>query len=112
MADVYMESSAKIKTALGFGPHSPIQRFVDETVAREMDKMVPFDTGALKNSVQGSVMGSGRLVYNVPYAKAQFYKGRDVQGDARGRLWSVRYQRLFGRRLSQEVQAYVEKYHE
>ena len=61
-----------------------------------MDPYVPFDTGTLKNSVnQSSDFKGGKLVYNTPYARQQYYlhtQGQGLHGEhhLRGSYWGQR----------------------
>lgn len=51
-----------------------VQYAFSQKVAATIDPYVPFDTGTLKNSVnQASDYKDGKLVYNTPYARAQYY---------------------------------------
>lgn len=53
---------------------SRAQMFVDNEVLKDCDPYVPMDTGNLVRSGQrGTVLGSGRIVYNAPYAAACYY---------------------------------------
>lgn len=67
-----------------------------QQVAKAVDPYVTFDTGTLKNSVnQASDFKGGKLVYNTPYARKQYYlhaQGTDLRGDAglRGSYWGQR----------------------
>lgn len=67
-----------------------------QQAAKTVDPYVPFDTGALKNSVnQASDFKGGKLVYNTPYARKQYYQhaqGSDLRGDTglRGSYWGQR----------------------
>lgn len=67
-----------------------------QEAARLTDPFVPFDTGTLKNSVnQASKFDEGLLVYNIPYARKQYYlhaQGSDLRGDTglRGSYWGQR----------------------
>ena len=67
-----------------------------QEAARLIDPFVPFDTGTLKNSVnQASDFEGGKLVYNTPYARKQYYQhaqGTDLRGDTglRGSYWGQR----------------------
>lgn len=74
-----------------------VRKFIDSEVIRCMDAFVPFATGFLKRSVfLGTVIGSGIIRYNAPYARKNYYsnKGSGVQGTQkggrRGRLWFER----------------------
>lgn len=50
------------------------QRFVDSECIRYMDKYTPMRTGALiRSATLGTKIGSGRIVYNSPYARYQYY---------------------------------------
>lgn len=102
-----MNSTGRIIHDLGFGRRNKVQIFVDNEIRKGMDKYVPMDTGRLKNSVNASRAGSGSLVYDTSYAKTQYYKGRKVEGSARGRLWAERYSRLEGKALADRTQAYI-----
>lgn len=104
---IVMNSTGRIINDLGFGRRNKVQIFVDNEIRKGMDKYIPMDTGTMKNSVNSSRAGSGQLVYNTSYAKTQFYNGRNVEGDARGRLWSERYAKLEGKALAERVQAYI-----
>ena len=50
------------------------QKIVDSEVLRYMDPYIPYDTGVLaKSAVQGTVIGSGRIVQSTPYARYLYY---------------------------------------
>ncbi|MEA5057253.1 MAG: minor capsid protein [Anaerotignum propionicum] len=56
------------------GRYNAAQMYVDSEVLRLSDPYVPFQSGMLKLSGQlGTVIGSGLVVYNAPYAKYQYY---------------------------------------
>lgn len=109
MADVkiVMDKSGTIKHSLGFGRRHKVQIFVDNEIRKGMDDYVPFREGYLKNSALKSIAGSGKIVYDMPYGRKQFYEGRKVEGKARGRLWSYRYAELEGKALAARTQAYI-----
>lgn len=61
------------------------QKFVDSEVLRHSSKYIPFQTGALDQSGRtGTVIGSGEVVYQSPYARYMYYGKvmRDAQGRA------------------------------
>lgn len=72
------------------------QYVFSQQAAKTVDPYVPFDTGTLKNSVnQASDFKGGKLVYNTPYARKQYYQhaqGSDLRGDTglRGSYWGQR----------------------
>lgn len=88
------------------GYFNKLQKFIDNTVVRNMDAYVPFRTGVLKKSViLGSRMGSGKLVYIAPYAHKRYYSGGRLNGK-RGSKW---FDRMWAARknvIVREVQNY------
>lgn len=73
-----------------------LQFAFSQKVVDVVDKYVPLETGALKNSVnQASDFKEGLLVYNTPYARRQFYlhpEGECLHGEngLRGSYWGQR----------------------
>ena len=76
-----------------------LQFAFSQKVAATIDPYVPFDTGTLKQSVnQASDFKAGLLVYNTPYARAQYYlhpigQSNELRGGAarfRGSYWGQR----------------------
>ena len=67
-----------------------VQRYIDSEVIRLCEPYTPFDSGYLKNNAPriGSVIGSGVIRYNAPYAKRQYYSNKG--SGQRGRLWFER----------------------
>lgn len=50
------------------------QMFIDSECIRLMSPYTPFRTGTLERSATlGTVIGSGKIVYNAPYARYQYY---------------------------------------
>lgn len=50
------------------------QKFIDSECIRQMRPYTPFRTGMLERSATlGTVIGSGHIVYNSPYARYQYY---------------------------------------
>ena len=65
------------------------QEYVDSEVIRRCAPLVPLKTGALEGSSSSNTkIGSGKVVYNTPYARTQYYFGR--ASNQRGRLWFER----------------------
>lgn len=51
-----------------------VQRYIDSEVIRQCEPYVPYDNGALTRSASlATVVGSGQVVYNTPYAHYQYY---------------------------------------
>lgn len=66
-----------------------VQQVIDSDVLKFCDPYVPFDTGMLKDSgISSTVIGSGTVIYDTPYARRQYYKNRGT--GMRGRLWFER----------------------
>ena len=62
-----------------------LQFAFSQKVADVVDKYVPFESGQLKDSVNGAASDfkNGLLVYNTPYARRQYYlheRGTDLHG--------------------------------
>ncbi len=71
------------------------QKIIDSEVLRRCDPLVPLDTGALKRSgINSTVIGSGVVSYDTPYAKRQYYenqgKGNHNKSGLRRKLWFER----------------------
>jgi len=75
---------AEITTKVNFNPAATAarlkasakiaQRWLDNEVLKDCTPYVPRITGALERSgISGTVIGSGEVVYNSPYAKRQYY---------------------------------------
>lgn len=72
-----------------------VQVFIDNEVLRKCDPYVPMDTGMLKKSgILGTVVGSGEVIYIVPYARMQYYNnkgtGNNNKSGLRGPYWFER----------------------
>lgn len=51
------------------------QKFVDSEILRYMDPLSPYKNGdMIKSATQGTVIGSGHIVYNSVYARRQYYE--------------------------------------
>lgn len=63
------------------------QKFLDSEVLRTSAPYVPMRSGALMLSgTTGSQIGSGKIVYNAPYAKVMYYGKRGRGRDSKGRF--------------------------
>ena len=77
-----------------------VQKYIDSEVLRCSDPYVPLYTSALKKSgITSTVIGSGMVHYDTPYARKNYYenRGRGTDGTAkgglRGKLWFERMKR-------------------
>lgn len=66
---VEMKPTSVIKARLGLEPNGKVQKFFTNTCYRYMDKYVPKDTGALRETV---TIDSNSITYEQPYAHAQY----------------------------------------
>jgi Minor capsid protein len=81
--------------------YSAAQIFVDSEVLRHCEPYIPMQTGMLiKSGILGTTIGSGMVKWIAPYARRQYYKGRQpgtsVFGALRGRLWFDRMKASWG----------------
>jgi len=76
--------ASKITTKITFSPaatkarlkaaNKMAQRWLDNEILKDSTPYVPRLTGALERSgISGTVIGSGEIVYNSPYARYQYY---------------------------------------
>lgn len=63
------------KAVKRFSPkYKRAQAWLDNEVLKDSDPYVPFRTGKLAQSgIIGTVIGSGKIIYNAPYAKKMYY---------------------------------------
>ena len=95
MFDVKLDLSGldSILQDRGLAPGGEVQQYIDQTVLNLSRPYVPFDTGMLSDSGDlSTVIGSGEVVYETPYAKAMYYgEGLNFQGaPMRGAHWVER----------------------
>lgn len=69
---------AKLKTArqlyneLGLEDKGKVQQYIDKRVVENLQKYVSFNSGAQEKSIKtGTILGSGKVNINVPYARFQ-----------------------------------------
>ena len=60
---------SEIKADLGIEPNGKVQKYFTERCYQHMDKYVPKDTGALRDTV---LKRTDYIKYNMPYAHAQY----------------------------------------
>ena len=78
---------------------SKAQEYIDSECLRRMDPLTPMRTGAMiKSGTAGTVIGSGRIEYNSPYARRQYYenKGGSPKHPQGGKLWFERMKAQHG----------------
>lgn len=105
---VYNKSVGQMVAQRSLENGGRVQKYIDSTVLRLSDPYVPFLTGQLKASgIRGTIIGSGTVVYNAPYARRQYYtnsgngKEGTSRGGLRGRYW---FERMKADRLDEILQ--------
>jgi hypothetical protein len=84
--------------------YSDAQKFIDSEVLRLSEPFTPLLTSMLiKSGILGTDIGSGTVKWIAPYAKAQYYKGRQPgrskTGPLRGAFWFERGKEIWGQKL-------------
>lgn len=109
---VKMKPTSVIKANLGIEPNGKVQKFFTNTCYRYMDKYVPKDTGALRETV---TIDSNSITYEQPYAHAQYIG--EVNGGTvvnyttpgTGPYWDERMKSADMQNVAAEVQNFVNK---
>ncbi len=57
----------------GLQDMGPVQKYIDNECIKLMRPYTPFLSGFLKKSTSGTVIGSGEIHQNTPYARFQYY---------------------------------------
>lgn len=116
-----MNPISVIHASLGIGPNGPVQKFFTDTCAKHMDKYVPMDTGALRETVvkDGEVTSNvtaNTITYTQPYAHAQYVgytKGpvdpKKYTTPGTGPYWDQKMISTEMPKVIQEVQDYIMK---
>lgn len=78
----------KLISDRGLEPMGRTQQYIDNECMRRMVPYMPFLSGALsKSSTLGTVIGTGEVKQNVPYARYQYY-GKLMVSSITGSAWS------------------------
>ena len=71
------KNSKELKKELGINTKGYVQAFQDELVVNNLMAYVSFRTGTQQKSIKiASVLGTGQVTINVPYAEYQAYSKR------------------------------------
>lgn len=74
---IQTKSFNQLSKELGINEKGKVQQFIDKTVRDNLMAYVSFRTGKQEQSIKtGTVLGSGRVIINVPYAEYQAYSKR------------------------------------
>lgn len=80
-----------------------VQKYVDNECIKLMDPLTPFKDGDLKSApINQTVIGSGRIVQQTPYAKRWYYEPANFSGaPRRGNKWFERMKVQHGKQILQ-----------
>lgn len=83
----------------GLNESGRCQQFIDSEVLRRCDPYAPRDNGELiRSGIRSTVIGSGEVSYNTPYARRWYYEPARFQGaPMRGNYWFERMKNEGGR---------------
>ena len=86
--EVHLDSTSTIARRHGLSRGGVIQKFIDSETIKFCAPYTPFDTGQLTRSATlGTVIGSGEVTYNSPYAKYLYY-GKVMVSPTTGSAWA------------------------
>lgn len=86
-----LDSINRILERRGLEVKGRTQQFIDSEVLRLSSPYVPHLTGTLeKSGALSTEIGSGEVIWGVPYAAKQYYTNGGRSGGKRGKLWFER----------------------
>ena len=93
-------SAENIIRSRGLGIGGAVQKYIDSEVLRLCDPYVPRDNGDLIDSGPlSTVIGSGQVSYDTPYARRWYYEAAQFQGaPQRGNYWFERMKNEGGKK--------------
>lgn len=87
-AHLDMKPTAEMIKSHGLGEGGEIQKFVDKECLLVMSPYTPMLSGLMeKSATVGTVIGSGVIEYNSPYARFQYY-GKVMIYEPTGSTWA------------------------
>lgn len=88
-AHLDMKPTAEMIRSHGLGEGGQIQKFVDSECLRVMSPYTPMASSGMleKSATAGTVIGSGVIEYNSPYARFQYY-GKVMIYEPTGSTWA------------------------
>ncbi len=91
--EVRKDSSSRIAQRHGLGKGGVIQKYIDSRVITLSAPYTPFHAGQLTRSATlSTVIGSGEVTYNAPYARFLYY-GKVMVSPTTGSPWAKRGER-------------------
>lgn len=87
-----LKPAALLMAERGLVRGGKIQKYIDSECLRRCAPYVPFDSGELvRSGIMNTEIGSGRLVYDTPYARRWYYMPANFRGaPMRGNYWFER----------------------
>lgn len=103
----------KIKKRLGINPSGEVQKFITNTLYKQMDDFAPLRDGDLRKNV---AIGSDKITYESPYASYQYYgirrdgtrKVRHYTTPGTGKRWDKRMWSARKRKVLKTIQRKVD----
>jgi hypothetical protein len=87
-AHLDMKPTEELIKSHGLGEGGKIQKFVDSECLRVMSPYTPMLSGMMdKSATAGTIIGSGVIEYNSPYARFQYY-GKVMIDPNTGSTWA------------------------
>ena len=87
---VEIKPTSTIIADLGLKKGGPVHKFFTDTCYRAMDPYVPKDKGFLRSVVSFSTDGS-YIIYEVPYARYQYYGKKMVMSNGKSAFYNPDY---------------------
>lgn len=78
----------KVFVDIGLTPNGKTTKFITSSVAKHMDKYVPYDEGNLRKNIS---IESKRIIYESPYASYQYCGKLMVMDNGKGAYYSPTY---------------------
>ena len=89
LKSIKIEDVNKLLKNRGIEEKGRVQKYIDSEVLRLSDPYVPFIDGGLKGSgIRATTIGSGKVKYNTPYARRQYFENKG--NGLRGKQWFER----------------------
>lgn len=110
MIKLHLNSTTKILKEHALDKNGAVQKFFTNECAKNMDKYIPFQNGALKNTKN---VNENNIVYLMPYSRYQYYgkvmvgaapkkvtdKSLTYFGNNRGDKWDERMWKAKGKEI-------------
>lgn len=83
-----LKTARQIENELGLNEKGKVQQYIDKRISEALQQYVSFESGAQEKSIKiATVLGSGKIIINVPYARFQA-GGKVMIGSKTHRPWA------------------------